>query len=199
MLAVAARIPDAAARDQFADRIAHKARITEEVVRAEIRKAAVAERTEVTAREMPGGGQLKASERGLIWGLFHRTAAGAGGAGRAGGRTTSKTWPAREVFELARDLHDQPAELLPSALLQRLSTMNAQLVTGIAGQATPPRGRCGVDGLRTEPETPALGARARGHSARNRPAAGAGTDRARRRNRRAAEPEAPSGAADRTN
>ena len=41
MLAVAARIPDAAARDQFADRIAHKARITEEVVRAEIRKAAV--------------------------------------------------------------------------------------------------------------------------------------------------------------
>ena len=45
MLAVAARIPDAAARDQFADRIAHKARITEEVVRAEIRKAAVSRRT----------------------------------------------------------------------------------------------------------------------------------------------------------
>ena len=41
MLTVAARIPDAAARDQFADRIAHKARVTEEVVRAEIRKAAV--------------------------------------------------------------------------------------------------------------------------------------------------------------
>ena len=41
MLAVAARIPEATARDQFADRIAHKARVTEEVVRAEIRKAAV--------------------------------------------------------------------------------------------------------------------------------------------------------------
>ena len=50
MLTVAARIPDAAARDQFADRIAHKARITEEVVRAEIRKAAVQKRTDVTAR-----------------------------------------------------------------------------------------------------------------------------------------------------
>ena len=48
MLAVAARIPDAAARDQFADRIAHKARMTEEVVRAEIRKAAVQRRTELT-------------------------------------------------------------------------------------------------------------------------------------------------------
>ena len=48
MLGVAARIPDAAARDQFADRLAHKARITEEVVRAEIRKAAVAKRTTLT-------------------------------------------------------------------------------------------------------------------------------------------------------
>ena len=51
MLAVAARIPDAAARDQFADRIAHRARITESVVRDEIRKAAVERRTEVSARE----------------------------------------------------------------------------------------------------------------------------------------------------
>ena len=42
---MAARIPDAAARDQFADRIAHKARITEEVVRAEIRKAAAGRKT----------------------------------------------------------------------------------------------------------------------------------------------------------
>ena len=41
MLGVAARIPDASARDQFADRLAHKARVTEGVVRAEIRKAAV--------------------------------------------------------------------------------------------------------------------------------------------------------------
>src|SRR4029077_13024076 len=56
MLTVAARIPEAAARDQFADRIAHKARITEDVVRAEIRKAAVNRRTTVTARELPNGG-----------------------------------------------------------------------------------------------------------------------------------------------
>ena len=45
MLAVAARIPDPATRDQFADRLAHKARVTEEVVRAEIRKAAGAKKT----------------------------------------------------------------------------------------------------------------------------------------------------------
>jgi hypothetical protein len=39
---------------------------------------------------------------------------------------------------MARSLHDQPANLLPSTLLQRLSTMNAQLVTSIAASATPP-------------------------------------------------------------
>ena len=58
MLAVAARIPDAAARDQFADRIAHKARITEEVVRAEIRKAAVSRQTDVTT---PGAARRSGS------------------------------------------------------------------------------------------------------------------------------------------
>src|SRR5213078_3592610 len=67
MLEVAARIPDAAARDQFADRIAHKARVTEEVIRAEIRKAAVNRRTAVTTREVPMVGQLKHAEKALIW------------------------------------------------------------------------------------------------------------------------------------
>ena len=70
---MAARIPDAAARDQFGDRIAHKARITEEVVRAEIRKAAVQRQTDVTDRELPAFGQLKHAEKGLIWGLIHNT------------------------------------------------------------------------------------------------------------------------------
>ena len=55
MLAVAARIPDPATRDQFADQLAHKARVTEEVVRAEIRKAAAARRTTLPARLVPVG------------------------------------------------------------------------------------------------------------------------------------------------
>jgi DNA primase len=137
MLTVAARIPDAAARDQFADRIAHRARITEEVVRAEIRKVAASRRTSVTDRELPSFGQLKPAERGLIWGIFHRTAEAL--------RTLAdletadfEHLAAREVFEVARSLRDQPSERLPSELLRRLSTMNAQLVTGIAGEDAPP-------------------------------------------------------------
>jgi DNA primase len=140
MLTVAARIPDAAARDQFADRIAHKARITEDVVRAEIRKAAVSRRTTVTARELPpgsGAGQLKAAERGLIWGLFHKTSEAQAALAELEPDDLEQL-AGREVFELARSLHDQPVDLLPSELLRRLSTMNAQLVTGVAGEDTAP-------------------------------------------------------------
>jgi DNA primase len=137
MLTVAARIPEAAARDQFADRIAHKARITEDVVRAEIRKAAVNRRTAVTARELPAGGQLKPAERGLIWGLFHKTQeAQAALADLEPGDLEQLA--GREVFELARSLHGEPADVLPSELLRRLSTMSAQLVTGVAGEHTAP-------------------------------------------------------------
>jgi len=139
MLTVAARVPDAAARDQFADRIAHKARITEEVVRAEIRKAAVNRKTAVTARELPQGGnrQLKPAEKGLIWGLFHKT----GEAQAALAELDPEDFEqlaGREIFEAALALRDQPVECLPSELLRRLSTMNVQLVTGIAGDEAAP-------------------------------------------------------------
>lgn len=143
MLTVAARVPDAAARDQFADRIAHKARITEEVVRSEIRKAAVSRKTTVTARELPSvaaAGHLKPAERGLIWGLFHKTEeALAALAELEPGDLEQLT--GREIFEAAWDLRDHPSDRLPSELLRRLSTMNVQLVTGIAGdQASPVTG-----------------------------------------------------------
>jgi DNA primase len=140
MLAVAARIPDAAARDQFADRIAHKARITEEVVRAEIRKAAVNKQTVVTTRQLPPGGQLKQAEKTLIWGLIHNTVDALKALGELD-EEDLEGLAGRHIFELAKSLHGEPPELLPSTLLQRLSTVNAQLVTSIAAaekSAAPP-------------------------------------------------------------
>jgi DNA primase len=137
MLTVAARIPDAAARDQFADRIAHKARITEEVVRAEIRKAAVGRRTTVTTREVPSFGQMKNAEKGLIWGLIHNTKEAFTALSELDGDDLEGL-AGREIFELARSLHDGPLDLLPTSLLQRLSTVNAQLVTSIAATTASP-------------------------------------------------------------
>jgi DNA primase len=137
MLAVAARIPDPAARDQFGDRLAHKARITEEVVRAEVRKAAVQKRPALTARELPNFGQLKQAEKGLIWALVHETVQG---------MTALKLLQdndldglaTRHILEEARSLAENPSVMMPSALLERLTTVEAQLVTGIATEPSAP-------------------------------------------------------------
>ncbi len=66
MLAVAAQIPSAAARDQFADRLAHRAGVGEEVVRDEIRKAAVAKKPSLPARSSPDRAALTNAERDLL-------------------------------------------------------------------------------------------------------------------------------------
>ena len=137
MLTVAARIPDAAARDQFADRISHKARVAEEVVRAEIRKAAVNRQTTVTSRELPSFGQLKQAEKGLIWGLIHSTREALEALAELGPDDLEQL-AGREIFQLAWTLREESAEALPSALIQRLSTGNAQIVASVAAAAVSP-------------------------------------------------------------
>jgi DNA primase len=137
MLGVAARIPDAAARDQFADRIAHRARITEEVVRAEIRKAAVQRETVVDRRHVASAGQVKTFEKGLIWALVRDPAAGFGALASldSADLTGLATGP---ILEQARSLQGWPTEGLPQALLERLSTQEAGLVAEITAQPEPP-------------------------------------------------------------
>jgi DNA primase len=136
MLTVAARIPDAAQRDQFADRLAHKARITEDVVRAEIRKAAVARRTSVTTRELPPDG-VKPAERGLLWALIHEPIAAAAALDELEDEDLAAL-ASRHVLELARTLHDGETPFIPGALLERLSEQEARLVTAIAAESTCP-------------------------------------------------------------
>ena len=139
MLAVAARIPDAAQRDQFADRLSHKARITEEVVRAEIRKAAVQRQTSVedVQRRVPNLGQVKVAERGLIWALMHQPDAGSS-ALQTLDTADLDGLATREILRQAQSLQGWPAESLPEALIERLSTAEASLVQDVARQAGAP-------------------------------------------------------------
>ena len=139
MLAVAARIPDAAQRDQFADRLSHKARITEEVVRAEIRKAAVQRQTSVeeVQRRIPNLGQVKVAERGLIWALMHQPAAGTTAVQELD-PVDLDGLATREILRQAQSLQGWPAESLPEALIERLSTAEASLVQEVARQAGAP-------------------------------------------------------------
>jgi DNA primase len=137
MLGVAARIPDAAARDQFADRIAHRARITESVVRDEIRKAAVERRTTVGIREMPSLGHLKPAERGLIWALLNQPDEAVRALGTLD-REDVDALAAAPILQQALDLVHSEADFSPASLLERLSTEEAQLATGIAAELHAP-------------------------------------------------------------
>jgi DNA primase len=137
MLGVAAQIPDAAARDQFADRLALKARITEEVVRAEIRKAAVERKTLLTSRELPGLGEVKQAEKGLIWAIIHEPAL-AMPALSALDDADLEGLASRAILEMARTLQEWQEADVPSALQMRLSTGEAHLVAGIAAEGAAP-------------------------------------------------------------
>jgi DNA primase len=143
MLVVAARIPDAAGRDQFADRLAHKARITEEVVRSEIRKAAVLKQTVVEERALPIPGQVKAAERGLIWALMRAPEQGIAALAELedGDLDGLATGP---ILQEARSLQEWPAASLPQTLLERLSKGEAVLVEDIGRQpgSPAPPGEC---------------------------------------------------------
>jgi DNA primase len=139
MLVVAARIPDAAARDQFADRLAHTARITEEVVRAELRKAAVARRTELPARVLTAGpaGELKPAEIGLIWALLNDP---------DGSRLALEELEDADLEGLeagpmladARELGDVAAASFPTAWLERLNERDAARLTSIGSRSEGP-------------------------------------------------------------
>jgi DNA primase len=137
MLAVAARIPDPAARDQFGDRLAHKARITEEVVRAEVRKAAVQKRPELSARQIPSFGEVKRAEKGLIWAIFHEPETGMTALNDLQDNDLEGL-PTRRILEEAKGLSDRAPSVLPSALLERLNTLEAELVTRIAAESNAP-------------------------------------------------------------
>jgi DNA primase len=139
MLEVAARIPDAAARDQFADRLAHKAQITEEVVRAEIRKAAVQRKTTApeAERPAPGIGQVKTVERGLIWALLRDPALALAALLELEPGDTDNL-ATRSILEQARSLQEWPPASLPEALIERLTSGEASLVAEIGRQSHPP-------------------------------------------------------------
>jgi DNA primase len=135
MLPIAGRIPDAAMRDRFGDRLAFKARVTDEVVRAQIRKAAVSKQTAVPAGSMPSFGKVTKAEKGLIWWLIHEP-------GPALAALASldpgdfEGLASRSVLDLARKLNENKG-FSPSVLLERLSMVEAQLVTGIASEKEP--------------------------------------------------------------
>src|SRR5204863_6617130 len=87
--------------------------------------------------ELPSLGGVKKAEKALIWWLIQRPAE-AREVLETLDEEDLRALAARRIFEMARSLHAETDEGLPSALIQRLSTVDAQLVTTIASEPAPP-------------------------------------------------------------
>ena len=139
MLTLAARIPEAAARDRFADRLAHRAGVVEDVVRAEIRKAAVARRTDAPAPAPAAehASPMLQAEKALLWALVHEPAAALAALGEIEppdihGLTTAP------ILQVALSLADLSPDVVPGTLVERLDADEAALVQAIAAESVAP-------------------------------------------------------------
>jgi DNA primase len=138
MLPVAARIPTEVGREQFGERLAQKARITQESVRAEVRKAAVQKRSEPTVlRQLPNFGQVKSAEKGLMWALIHEPESALAALNILTDNDLDGL-STRSILEHAKKVADGGPNLLPTALLERLNTVEVELVTRIAAEPHSP-------------------------------------------------------------
>lgn len=136
MLTVAATIPDAASRDQFADRLAMKARITESVVRDEIRKAAAQRRTEPPAVAVAGVTRVRPHEQGLLWALVHRPVEGLAAISQIEAEDLDGLLSG-SVLRLAGSLSEMPPDTLPTLLRERLSAGERALLDDAARAVAP--------------------------------------------------------------
>lgn len=139
MLAVAATIPDAAERDQFADRLAHKARVTEAVMRDEIRKAAAGKQKEAPAIAAPVSARLRPAETGLLWTLVHRPVEGLAAVAQLDADDIVGLASAG-ILTLATSLGDVPPDFVPGLLRERLNDAERGMVDRAAAATLPPAG-----------------------------------------------------------
>ena len=136
MLEVTKRIPNVHMRSLFGDRIAQKARVNERAVQDEIRKAAVAGQTELSKDRVPVQGTVRKAEKALIWTLVHQPAQ-AVAAIRQLEADDLKGLNTENLLRTARDLDVRPEDV-PTALMERLSTQEAELLASVAAEPSPP-------------------------------------------------------------
>ena len=113
--------------------------LPEEVVRAEIRKAAVQRQTSVedVERRAPALGQVKVAERGLIWALMKDPEAALGALLELENEDLDGLATAG-ILRQARSLQGWPPAGIPGGLLERLSSGETALVREIASQPGAP-------------------------------------------------------------
>jgi hypothetical protein len=80
---------------------------------------------------------VKRAEKGLIWALFHEPEMGMTALNILQDNDLEGL-PTRRILEEAKRLNDRAPGVLPSALLERLNSLEAELVTRIAAEPAAP-------------------------------------------------------------
>jgi DNA primase len=136
MLRVAATIPDAADRDRFADTLAVRARVTESVIRDEIKKAAAQRRVEAPAITAAASAPLRPAEQGLLWALMHRPVEALAAIAQLQAPDFEGVASAA-ILKLAASLGDMPADVLPKLVHERLNEEARASLDRAAGADAP--------------------------------------------------------------
>ena len=137
MLEVAKRIPNVHMRSLFGDRIAQKARVNERAVQDEIRRAAVAGKAEISTERVPVlQGNVRKAEKGLIWTLVHQPAQAMAALHQLEADDL-KGLSTENLLRTARELNVSPEDV-PTTLMERLSTQEAELLASVAAEPSPP-------------------------------------------------------------
>ena len=134
MLPVAGRIPDVTrAGPVCRTRLASQGRGHRGGgLAARLRKAVTQQTTGATSSELPSFGQVTKAEKGLIWWLVHDRSR-RWRRWRAWSQADLEGLASRSVLDLAQKLNEDRG-FSPSVLLERLSMVEAQLVTAIASE-----------------------------------------------------------------
>ena len=128
MIAFSQVIPDDTGKQLFAEKVAQPLGITSGEILGQFRKSFAKQGT--IDRLLISFGDLKKSEKDLIWALIHDPGNAMAALDTLDGDDLQDL-QGREIFELARSLQCEP-ESLPSVLLERLSDTKAQIVREIA-------------------------------------------------------------------
>jgi DNA primase len=135
-LPVLNRIPDRTRQELFVKEVAARAGVSEAAVWPRITKVVTQWSAGPSTSQLPALGQVTKAEKALIWWLIHRPDE-VGPALAALTAADLAGLASRSVLDLARQLNED-RKFSPSMLFERLTTVDAQLVTGVATESEAP-------------------------------------------------------------
>jgi DNA primase len=153
------RIPNRTRQELFVQSVASRAGVPESVIWKDVTKATTQRHAQLSNSQVSGLGQVTKAEKGLIWFLIHNPGIALSALAPLDDRDLEGL-SAGSVLDLARKLNED-SRFSPAALLERLTVVEANLVTAIASEPAPhvhDAEGCAriIQGLRCEREYAAL-------------------------------------------